>query len=83
MAGASLTQKTKSEEKVPWLGDIPVLGALFRSTTDTETERGLLVFITPWIVGSSEKTEDRMKALIEQYQQNSGHEWEMFAGAQS
>jgi len=83
IGGLVQTQKTKSEEKVPWLGDIPVLGALFRSTTDTETERGLLVFITPWIVGSSEKTEDRVKALIEQYQQNAGHEWEMFAGAQS
>ena len=83
IGGLVQTQKTKSEEKVPWLGDIPVLGALFRSTTDTENERGLLVFITPWIVGSSEKTEDRVKALIEQYQQNAGHEWEMFAGAQS
>jgi type II secretory pathway component GspD/PulD (secretin) len=83
VGGLVQSQKSRSETKVPWLGDLPILGALFRSTTDSESERGLLVFITPWIVGSSEKVEDHLKGIIEQYQQNSGREWEMFAGASS
>ena len=36
--------------KVPILGDIPYLGALFRNTTSTATKTELLVFITPRIV---------------------------------
>ncbi|HEV7816541.1 MAG TPA: type IV pilus secretin PilQ [Janthinobacterium sp.] len=37
-------------EKVPFLGDIPVLGYLFRSTAKTDNKTELLVFITPKIV---------------------------------
>jgi type IV pilus assembly protein PilQ len=36
--------------KVPVLGDVPVLGALFRSTGRTNAKTELLVFITPKIV---------------------------------
>jgi type IV pilus assembly protein PilQ len=36
--------------KVPLLGDIPVLGFLFRNTTSTTAKTELLVFITPRIV---------------------------------
>jgi type II secretory pathway component GspD/PulD (secretin) len=83
VGGLVQSQKSRTETKVPWLGDIPILGYLFKSSSDNENERGLLVFITPWIVGSSEKVEDQLKSLIEQYQQNAGREWESFTGAQS
>ena len=36
--------------KVPWLGDIPILGWLFKSTGDKVTKTNLLVFLTPHIV---------------------------------
>jgi Flp pilus assembly secretin CpaC len=38
------------ESKVPWLGDIPVLGWLFKSTNDSIQKRNLLVFLTPHII---------------------------------
>jgi general secretion pathway protein D len=44
---------TKSVSKVPILGDIPYIGVLFRSTSDTRTKRNLLVFLQPTIVRSS------------------------------
>ncbi|MGH8117119.1 MAG: type IV pilus secretin PilQ [Rhodanobacteraceae bacterium] len=37
--------------KVPFLGDIPILGALFRDKEDTNSKAELLVFITPHILG--------------------------------
>jgi type IV pilus assembly protein PilQ len=37
-------------DKVPLLGDVPVLGYLFRNTTRTNDKTELLVFITPKIV---------------------------------
>lgn len=36
--------------KVPWLGNIPVLGSLFRSESKTRTKSNLMVFLRPVIV---------------------------------
>jgi general secretion pathway protein D len=41
---------TDSESKVPWLGDIPGLGWLFKSTSKTLSKQNLLIFLTPHIV---------------------------------
>ncbi|MDX1554424.1 MAG: type IV pilus secretin PilQ, partial [Xanthomonadales bacterium] len=41
---------TSNEEKVPWLGDIPYLGALFRRRANEIGKRELLIFVTPTIV---------------------------------
>ncbi|MBL3526435.1 MAG: type II secretion system secretin GspD [gamma proteobacterium endosymbiont of Lamellibrachia anaximandri] len=38
------------EEKVPFLGDIPVLGVLFRANSTTKVKRNLVVFLRPVIV---------------------------------
>ena len=39
-----------SEQKVPGLGDIPIIGALFRSKTIKKTKRNLLVFLKASII---------------------------------
>jgi type IV pilus assembly protein PilQ len=36
--------------KVPWLGDVPVLGNLFKTTTKIDNKDELLIFVTPKIV---------------------------------
>lgn len=41
---------THSESKVPLLGDIPLLGTLFKSTTKVREKRNLLVFLKPNIL---------------------------------
>ena len=48
--GILATVKTKSANKVPYLADIPVLGNLFKSTTDINNKTELLIFITPKIL---------------------------------
>ncbi|MBB1387170.1 type II secretion system secretin GspD [Pseudoalteromonas sp. SG45-5] len=40
----------ESVSKVPLLGDIPILGHLFRSTNTTRKKRNLIVFIRPTII---------------------------------
>jgi type IV pilus assembly protein PilQ len=50
LGGILDTTKTKQANKVPWLGDIPVLGNLFKSTTDINNNTELLIFITPKIL---------------------------------
>jgi general secretion pathway protein D len=41
---------TTSESKVPWLGDIPLIGALFRSQKESRIKRNLMVFLKPTII---------------------------------
>ncbi|UCP00123.1 type II secretion system secretin GspD [Metapseudomonas lalkuanensis] len=41
---------TQTDSKVPLLGDIPILGRLFRSTRDTHVKRNLMVFLRPTVV---------------------------------
>ncbi|ATU99353.1 GspD family T2SS secretin variant ExeD [Aeromonas salmonicida] len=49
--GGLMDEQTKEEvSKVPLLGDIPVLGYLFRSTSNTTSKRNLMVFIRPTIL---------------------------------
>ncbi|TNC82755.1 MAG: type II secretion system protein GspD [Oleiphilus sp.] len=47
---------SESESKVPLLGDIPFLGALFRSTSKMVTKQNLLVFLKPTILRDKEAT---------------------------
>ena len=39
-----------SQEQVPWLGDLPVLGALFASRSFQKNETDLAIIVTPRIV---------------------------------
>lgn len=48
----------ESVSKVPLLGDIPILGHLFRSTGTKKEKRNLLVFIRPTIVRDSRSMND-------------------------
>lgn len=45
---------TDGMEKVPLLGDIPLLGALFRYRTRTHNKTNLMVFLRPTLVRNSE-----------------------------
>jgi type IV pilus assembly protein PilQ len=50
LGGILETTKSYAANKVPWLGDIPILGYLFKSTTDINNKTELLIFITPKIL---------------------------------
>jgi len=54
LGGLFQTDKTKSVTKVPLLGDIPILGHLFKRTKDVENKTSLLIFITPRVIRDSE-----------------------------
>jgi len=50
MGGLIGEDETISESKVPLLGDIPVLGYLFKNKTRRKVKRNLFVFVTPHIL---------------------------------
>jgi type IV pilus assembly protein PilQ len=50
LGGILSTTQREDDTKVPYLGDIPVLGMLFRQTQHTDDKDELMIFITPKIV---------------------------------
>jgi general secretion pathway protein D len=52
IGGIMRTEKTKTRQKVPVVGDIPLLGFFFSSTTDSTEKTELIVAITPRVVDS-------------------------------
>ncbi|MES1192539.1 MAG: type IV pilus secretin PilQ [Steroidobacter sp.] len=50
LGGIQDTENSSSVTKVPLLGDIPVIGNLFKSTTKVNNKDELLIFVTPKIL---------------------------------
>ncbi len=50
LAGLLMHDTQQNISKVPWLGDIPILGALFRSNKFQNNESELVVIVTPYLV---------------------------------
>jgi type II secretory pathway component GspD/PulD (secretin) len=50
VGGLTFQSENKSESKIPLLGDIPIIGNLFKSQTKDVSDRTLYIFITPRIL---------------------------------
>jgi type IV pilus assembly protein PilQ len=46
--------ESKTVNKVPLLGDIPVIGTVFRSTTSKKTKSEMVIMLTPKIITDNE-----------------------------
>lgn len=55
LGGLMQDDESISESKVPLLGDIPVLGHLFRSEQKTQVKRNLMIFLRPKILVSTKQ----------------------------
>ena len=56
--GGMITKSDESlERKVPWLGDIPIIGIPFRYDSTTTRRTELLIFLTPRIILSNQDSE--------------------------
>ncbi|WP_437530295.1 type II secretion system secretin GspD [Sorangium sp. So ce726] len=56
---------TTSETKIPVLGDIPVLGFLFRQRVKTKTKTNLLLVLTPYVI----RDQDDLRTIFERKMQ--------------
>lgn len=77
MVLAGLLQRSSNTDidKVPLLGDIPVLGALFRSKRFQNKETELVVFVTPTVVDSQTPgLVDRVNRTTERLEQRLGRQ---------
>lgn len=59
MGGMITEVRTKVDDKIPLLGDIPILGRLFRSQYESSEKRNLLIFVTARLVDPAGRPLDR------------------------
>ncbi len=55
IGGIVTSDSNKGRNKIPFLGDIPLLGFLFRSDSKEQVRRELIVLITPYVLDTPEK----------------------------
>ena len=67
MLGGFMSENTEiSNTKVPLLGDLPILGHLFRGQTDATTKTELVILITPKVLDSTTQWQSISDKLSEQ-----------------
>ncbi len=54
IGGLMQDKKSESESKVPFFGDIPIIGWLFKNWSDTSKKTNLVLLLTPYIVRNEE-----------------------------
>lgn len=62
ISGLAAANTSDQATKLPFLGDIPYLGALFRSTEKVQEETEIVMFVTPQLItADSQKNEDLLE----------------------
>ena len=72
IGGLMETVTNEKESKTPFLGDIPVLGNMFKNIAKTQTKRELVILLRPSVVqpDSWEKQRMRTQSLLDKWYQN-------------
>jgi general secretion pathway protein D len=63
LGGLIAESVTKIKDKVPVIGDLPLVGRLFRSESSSSQKKNLMIFVTPTIIdpaGNRKHSEDEM-----------------------
>jgi pilus assembly protein CpaC len=50
LAGLLYNNQFKNQSQLPWVGEVPILGALFRSAAFQRKETDLVIIVTPRLV---------------------------------
>jgi len=68
IGGLFRDDSNSNEQKIPCLGDIPLLGKLFGRTTTDKTKTNLVIFLTPHIVRTAEDLKRIKEQIGDQFQ---------------
>jgi pilus assembly protein CpaC len=64
LAGLMFESGSNANEKVPYLGDIPILGKLFQRQRETHEEQELIVTVTPRLVSAGQQDRSQQTRLL-------------------
>lgn len=79
IAGLLQTNNTKNLSQLPWIADVPVLGALFRSAAYQKNETDLVIIVTPRLVQPVDSPEKLATPLDSR---DSGNDFDLFVHGQ-
>ena len=74
LGGLVSETQTETEIKLPLLGDIPVIGYLFKNRQTQDVKSNLIVFITPNLIRSAEDTKRQFEEALRERMQDFGRE---------
>ena len=75
VGGMIKSKQTEVENKVPFLGDIPLIGSLFRSTETITENSEVVILITPHIVDmQNENDVEKLKQKTDEWRHNGSQE---------
>ncbi len=78
MSGLVDRQLSENVSKLPFLGDIPIIGALFKNTLSGNTDNDLVIFVTPTVFDANSdinKNEvNKRQQMIDTFKKNTGQE---------
>ncbi len=77
LGGLVETDKSESTAKIPFIGDIPVLGKLFRTENHDKQRREVIVLMTPYVMMSPAEVEEQTMRL---HRNSKSHETEWHKG---
>jgi type IV pilus assembly protein PilQ len=80
IGGLTTDNKSETVNKVPMLGDIPILGWLFKSTATFNDRRTLIVLVTPTIIRSPADTADEIQRALDEQQKRMQSELDRLFG---
>lgn len=67
IGGLMDSSESKVVSKIPFLGDIPVIGEFFKYTSTTKDKQELAVLITPYLVDENTLSQTRMSGEMKEY----------------
>ncbi len=70
LGGLIRDEISESESKVPLLGNVPIIGRVFKSTSSTVVKKNLMVFIHPVILRDNRSSNDATRARYEHMRDN-------------
>lgn len=68
LGGMLFQEDSRVTRKVPFLGDLPLIGFLFRHKSATLANNELLIFVTPYVINTPEVTEPKAREELEKAQ---------------
>lgn len=80
IGGLNTDNESETINKVPLLGDIPLLGWLFKSTQNFKERRSFIVLVTPTIIRSSTDTSDEIQRELRERERKLDVEFERLFG---
>jgi type IV pilus assembly protein PilQ len=75
LGGLMQENNTETVNKIPWLGDIPFFGYLFKTESKGRETRQLMIFMTPWLVREASGQREALKNDLLYREQGLDMEW--------